>query len=362
MTRFFLFLCLLSVALPSFSQHEYSYISDRRFFEPSDLVGYQFVPIAVEIPGQYETDLSPGEYSFGISSNNLYVVGDEIKGVFNINTINTTEFGFKLDLINARNPTMQGHLKVIRTKSNHVEALVFKRSKTESEMVFFLPQTSPEEKETRKAYFTDYGELDLPHLDNIWGYEIIPFFRIDNQRKTQQRLTPEDSVHISFVKEVEIIEKVKKGKSKATKKDKRKATEEEIVEETEEMEEEEMEALEEEIEEVEESSLEVDEAAIPPITEEMVEEAPKVKTKIIKRYFVIVKSLMNYDDGTSEMKAMKIPIQKVIEKEDDTAGPGEERFQIAMESEKGKSLYIYMTENRKITAFEMGSLRYELRN
>ena len=340
MLRILLLLTFLSTNFLSFGQAEYSYISDRKFFEPVDLIGYQFVPHGIEVPGKFETDLSPGEYSFGISSNNLYVIGDDIQGVFSINTINTTEYGFKLDLINARNPTMQGHLKVILTNNSQAEAVVFKRSKLESEMVFFLPIMNKNDKAKDKAYFTDYGEILLPHTDSLWGIEMIPFFRIDSEQKMQDRLRAEDSVRITFIEEIEIIEKIKKpkkNKNKAAPKEQKKNVE----------------ATEEHNENMEDE--EVENAA------EMVEAEPIVKTKIIKKYFVRVKSLVNYDDGSSEMKDMKIPIFKVIEREDDTAAPGEERYQISLESDKGRSLYLYMTEDRKVTALEMGSQRYELR-
>ena len=119
---------LLCAVMTLQAQSMFSYITDKRFKDPSDLVGYNFVPNFMEIPDETEGDLDPGDYSFGISQNNLYVQGEEISGVYSLNNINPTEYGYKLLLMNARDPRIQGHLKVILNKYAQVDALVFKRS------------------------------------------------------------------------------------------------------------------------------------------------------------------------------------------------------------------------------------------
>ena len=344
MLRFLICICISLISLQSFGQDRFTYVSDRQFFEPSELFGYQFVPAGMEKPGDYDMELDPGEYTFGITAKNLYIKGEDIDGVFSINNINSTHFGFKLNLMNARNPALQGHLKVILTKNREVEALVLRRSKTDSEVIFLLAQIPPEEKKADKAFFTDYGDLKIETSDSLWGKTIQPFFRIDSDRKMQERLTAKDSVKITFIEKVEIIEKVKKAKKK------KKGKDGEVVEKVEET-------------IAKEIPLEVDDAAVPPITQEMVDEAAEknVKTKIIKTHFVEVKSFLSYTDGTSEMKVWNFPISKVDLREDELAQAGEERFQMALVANKGKELYLYMTEENKVTAFEMGSIRYEVR-
>jgi len=337
MFRLSICICACLITLQLFGQDRFTYVSDRQFFEPSDLFGYQFVPAGMEKPGDYDMELSPGEYSFGITAKNLYIKGEDIDGVFSINNINSTDYGFRLLLMNARNPALQGHLKIILTKNNHVEALVLRRSKSDSEVIFLMAQIPQEEKKADKEYFSNYGDLVVESTDSIWGKTLQPFFRIDSERKMQERLTQEDSVKITFIEEIEIIEKVKK-----TKKKKKGKTEEET------------EAI------SEENVLEVDDAAIPPITQEMVD-AQNIKTKIIKTHFVEVKSFLTYSDGTSEMKVWKLPIGKIDLREDEMAGAGEEKFQMAFVASKGKELYLYMTDDRKVTAFEMGAVRYEVR-
>ena len=83
-----LFCLLTGIQLPA--QNTYSYISDRKFKDPTDLIGYDFRPNLLEIREEREEELDAGSYSFGITMNNLYVDGPGIKGVYSINNINTT--------------------------------------------------------------------------------------------------------------------------------------------------------------------------------------------------------------------------------------------------------------------------------
>ncbi len=358
MNRFLSIICALVFCFQLSAQDRFTYITDRQFFDPTELIGYQFVPAGMEKPGDYNNELSPDEYSFGITAKNLYIKGEELAGVFSINNINTTDYGFRLNLMNARNPALQGHLKVILTKNRFVEALVFKRSKTDSEIIFLLAQIPSEEKSADKAFFTDYGEFVVNEIDSIWGDKIVPFFRIDSDRKMQQRLVPEDSVSIQFIEKIEIIEKVKKSKKKKKKGSDIVAEDsgEELAE-VENSEEEEEEEEEEPVDDDEESEeIEGEEEA-----DDSIEDKPIVKTKIVKTHFVEIRSLLQYDDGTSEIKVWSFPINKVAERTDDAARPGEEKHQISFQTEKGKELFLYLTSDRKATAFEMGSIRYELR-
>ena len=96
-TWFFLLLFLCSTYLQA---QYYSYISDRRFFEPADMIGYDFKPTALEIPDQEEKEFDPGEYSFGITFNYLYAKGEGIEGVYNINNMQPADYGFKILLMN----------------------------------------------------------------------------------------------------------------------------------------------------------------------------------------------------------------------------------------------------------------------
>ena len=69
----------------------------------------------MEIPGNYNpTMVKAGEYSFGITRGRLYVNGNrEIEGLYEINNIEPANYGYRILLLNSRNPSDRGHLKII---------------------------------------------------------------------------------------------------------------------------------------------------------------------------------------------------------------------------------------------------------
>ncbi|MCB0706097.1 MAG: hypothetical protein KDC34_12330, partial [Saprospiraceae bacterium] len=181
---------LLFIPMLGFGQRvDYTYMSDRRFGTTEDLLGYDFKPYAVEVPGKMEMEFSAGDYSFGITDRYLYVEGEDIRGVYNLNAINTTEYGFLLVTMNARDARLQGHLKVILNKYGEAEAVVFRKSPDDPEMIFFIPQLSTTKRNLERAYFTDRGELEIPDPDSLWGARIIPIMRIHKDKEgVQERL------------------------------------------------------------------------------------------------------------------------------------------------------------------------------
>lgn len=373
---------LIAIILGSFTaaiaQEDFTYISDRKFFLPDNLIGYDFRPNFMEIPNETEEELSPGEYSFGISNSNLYVDGGEIKGVYSVNNINPTEYGYKLMLMNARDPTIQGHLKVIVNRRAQVEALVFKKSKKDKEMIFFLAPIPEELYNQEKAYFTDKNEIEMLEQDSIWGMTIHPFMRIHfDEGGVQERLQMSDSTSIEFVEKVTIIEKKKKKRKKKGKKN-RKADKEdelemeegEIAEEESEVETEEVEQ-EVEIEEIEvEEELAVDPGAVPPVeSAESMEEAisedqdVEVKIKIVKEYFINIRTILTFEDGTTEDKVEEIPIKKNFTlyeteaKGDPTVAP----FELEISPKKGKPITMRLTKNKTISSIYIGGKHYLMR-
>lgn len=364
-----LFVLLLGLANMLTAQDNYTFISDRKFPDVEDLIGFNFCPAKVEIKGQMDSELDPGDYSFGITRNNLYVKGENIDGVYSLNNINTTDYGFKMLLMNARDPTIQGHLKIIQNPNNQVEALIFKRSNKDAEMIFFqaeLPDALAEEETT---FFTDRSELEILDKDSLWGMTFYPFLKIHNDVGTQERLQAEDSVSITFIEKITLIDKTKEKKEKAKKKKKKKEAvniELGIVEETEAGEGEGTEELAEETEEVmddmmDQPELVVDDGAMPPVTEEMVAEETKKNIKIIKEYFVIVRSILTFEDGSTENKVWEFPIKKVTQREDQLAGPTEERYQLEIALLKGEPLYLYLTGKKTVSSFEMGAKQFLMR-
>ena len=76
-----------------------------------------------------------------------------------------------------------------------------------------------------------------------------------------------------------------------------------------------------------------------------------VKTKTIKEYFVKVRSILKYEDGSTEDKVWTYPVKEIMEREDETAGKNEERYQVVFKSGK-KEVYLYLNGDRTISSFE----------
>ena len=211
--RFILLLSLLCI-MGATAQNSFSYMSDRKFYSPDDLIGYNFKPFRLEIKDDREENLSPGVYSFGITQANLYVSGKDIEGVYSINNINTTNYGFQLLLMNARNPTLQGHLKIIVNKAKQVEAIVFKRSAKEKEIIFHIARLNETERDKEMAYFTDRGEIIINEPDSLYGKTIFPMTAVFYESGTQDKFAYTDSVFVKFEKKTTVIEKIIKEKKK----------------------------------------------------------------------------------------------------------------------------------------------------
>ncbi|MEZ4931763.1 MAG: hypothetical protein R2788_06570 [Saprospiraceae bacterium] len=328
---------VLLLAFSNFLQAQhYTYISDRRFFEPADMIGYDFKPSAMEIPEEERQEIDPGEYSFGITANNLYIKGKGIEGVYNINNMQPQEYGFKIFLMNARNARLQGHLKVIQNKYGMVEMLIFKRSANDKEIIFYLAPIPGRVLDQEKEYFTDRGELVIPDKDSIWGTTIYPFLILHKQENIQQRLQLADSTYITFTEETTIVEKEVKKKKK-NKDDV--ATEEEGNEN-------------EEVETEVSEEMESDSTAL---------DAPEIKVKITTEYFLTIHSYILTDGGGREKKTHQYPIRRINEKEDTSAGMQEERFMWEIANDKKEIINLYLNGDRTVSTLEVGDKKYFMR-
>lgn len=327
----FLFLCVATFA----KAQQYTFIQDRRFFVSSDLIGYDFKPAQMEIQNEFQEEISAGEYSFGITQNHLYVKGGDIQGVYNINNIQPEDYGFKLSLMNARDARLQGHLKVILNKFSMVEVIIFKRSPDEKEIIFYLTPISKKLRDTEKAYFTDRGETILTGQDSLWGKSIQPFLIIHEDERVQQRMRMEDSLSILFVEEIKIVEKEKKRSKK------------------------------------EKAQMLADSTAMDSIgivLEEMDSVAldsflnlPDVKVKITKEYYVVVRSNLKYLDGSRQIETVKYPVKKVQEKEDETAGPMQERYLWEFVNDKKELVQLFLNGDHSVSTMQVGPKKYLMR-
>ncbi|MEM6963484.1 MAG: hypothetical protein AAF573_01880, partial [Bacteroidota bacterium] len=340
--RFFVF--FLSLAFCVAAQEQYSYITERIFDDQTDLIGYNFRPYKMDVPGNYEPiKIAPGSYSFGVTRGRLYVNGDnEIAGVYEISNMEATRYGYIVNLIDPRNPASWGHLKVVINKFAEAEAIVFKKASKAAEIIFHLPDANEEQLKYEQNFYTDLGEVQINELDSLWGKKFIPYFKIESKSRIQNRLYKSDSTSITFEEIIKIKEKkpkkkkVKKDKSEKKKKRRRrgkkkeeeKSSEEQQEEESEEEEEEEYyEEYDEEYYEEDEEYYEDEEEATQPAVEEPKEEQPK---KISKSYFIVVKTKLYFDNGKTEYKVWEFPVKKMEERTDEFAKKGEEKYQIAV--------------------------------
>lgn len=305
----------------------YTYVSDRRFTDPTDLLGWQFRPGELEIKDEKKVAFSPGEYRFGVTQNNLFVEGPEIAGVYSINNINPTEYGYVLNLMNARNPTLQGHLKVILNKNRQADAVIFKRSPREKEMVFWLPLLSERDYREEGQWFTDRKELFLPVIDSLWSAQIHPFLLLDQQSGKQQRLTMDDSTYLHFSREIHRSIKDKK---------KRKKGEVSLVD-----------SLGLTIEDLMADSLLREEAGV--IIEERIADFVRFKTRLV------------YDDGGTKWVEEQYEIRRVSERADKKARDGGEKYLWEIELKNGERINLYLDTYRYASSLEWGPNWYLMR-
>jgi hypothetical protein len=208
----FLIICLFLGIVGKAQEKQFTFVSDRKFTTSSDLLGYTFIPAFIVYPDKNdiehspEVDLGIGEFSFSISPSYLYIEGQDIEGVYSINSINPTEYGFIIATMNARNPMIQGHLKITLNNKSQVEALIFKKSTDTKEVVYKLAEIPEYLEKSEADYFTN-KDSGLITINNIWNQNFRPFIRISEQ---QQRLRVEDSTVIAITLDTIKIQKKKK--------------------------------------------------------------------------------------------------------------------------------------------------------
>ena len=318
-------------AFSSITAQDYSYVSDRIFDGPESFFGYDFKPSVMEIPNESKDEIDPGDYSFGVTSRNLYVEGENIGGVYSMNNIGPTEYGYKIATMNTRDARIQGHLKIILNRRGQVNALIFRRSQKDPEIIFTLPEVDEDMNEAETEYFTDLREMEIENADSIWGTTIYPFLRIHQQSSIQERLFDYDSTFVNFEEVIKIEEKTKKVKQPKKKKSKKLN-----------------------VEELEDTDIEE-------VVEGMPKDSVDIKLKITKTYFLNVKELIRYQDDTEKIEFQRYEITKVNEREDETAKGNDERFQIEYTTKKGIPVFLYLNENRQVSSVEVGDKLYLMR-
>lgn len=197
-------------SLASFGQYrEYTYISDRVFATSDDFLGCTFRPNEMQMPDDDRPrGIGVGNISFRITLGYLWVKENEEETAFNMTTINPTEYGFKMDLMNANKPSEQGHLKVFLNDKKQVDAFAYKRHRQAPEIVYYQATLSKNTQERDQRYFTDIKDMNLANIQFAFGKSVKPFYRTDREKT---RIYPGDSLSFKFSeKEVTVGKKTKK--------------------------------------------------------------------------------------------------------------------------------------------------------
>jgi hypothetical protein len=320
---------LLSLALfffvtQGFGQSRYSYVEDLKFFDPTDFFGYLFQPSIREVPRVSKDEIRPGSYTFGITSNNLYLKYRDDKILFNIQSIQPTEYGYLFQLLNASNTRETGHLKVILDGLKQARALVLKKTTLGKEEIFHLPEMDDYIKEKEELYYTDLLELELLTPDSIWNKEIYPSFMDDFSVPVRTPVFIWDSTYFEFYEDI-VIEEKKKNREDS-------------------------------IPVVDLETFDY-KSCTPDSLEKLLD-----YIKIDHKKFCVFHYSVMQENGDFEMNHEVHIIDKIKEKEDDGVSGLNERFLWEISLEKGDPIFLYLTEYRTVSSIEYKNRFYSVRH
>ena len=191
MRVFSLFFIALFTISSLAAQTNYSFISDKKFQNTDELVGYSFRPNTIVYPDKEdprdseEVGLAPDDIIFRISKNYLLVESEsfeEYKGAYSVNSINPADYGYKISLMNARNPSIQGHLKIVLNKQDEVDAYIFKPSNKVKEVIFYQAEIPKHLAKEEEEYFTDVTDIMISDT-SLWYTTVFPFFEMEQKQQ-----------------------------------------------------------------------------------------------------------------------------------------------------------------------------------
>ena len=283
------------------AQINYSFISDKKFQGPDELIGYSFRPSTIVYPDKEdpkdseEVGLAPEDIVFRISKSYLLVESEsfeEYKGAYSINSINPADYGYKISLMNARNPSIQGHMKIILNKQDEVDAYIFKPSNKVQEVIFYQAEMPEHLYKSEEEYFTDITDVMISDT-SLWYSTIYPFFEM--QQRQQRRLTPEDSVSVFFDVDTVVINQ-KKGK------------------------------------------IRID-------------------------HYVVLKYMAVDEDGFKKMDKVVFLVEGKTNLKENKSGNGSNRYRVEfnVKAPKGTPIFIYLNKERKVNNIVLGEVNYTMR-
>jgi len=192
----------------------YSYKSDKVFYKDTDLYGYTFIPNESKHNFEEKSLIKAGDVRIHITANYCYFRGVSGLKDFNIVSINTTQDGFKFDLMDSRNPTFRGEVEIFINEKKQCEGLLF-YSKSLGQYAFYLPEQNDKLREKDLAYFTIKQDYKVTQYSDVVGTTIRPFMKIDNpyENLEYEKIREKDSVKIVFEERFVILYRDGNGKS-----------------------------------------------------------------------------------------------------------------------------------------------------
>jgi hypothetical protein len=178
------------------AQYEYTYINDYQFENADDLMGYTFVPNESQKADEAKPRPIPaGSVRIRMGFGYLTVVTRSDSSNFSAVSVNPTEYGFKLELMNADRPSEQGHLKIFLNDNREVDAMALKTKLQEIETIYYQANINQRVIDRDRKYFTDITTVPLAEIDTLFGLSVRPFFRLGREKK---RIYPADSLSFVF--------------------------------------------------------------------------------------------------------------------------------------------------------------------
>jgi hypothetical protein len=316
---------LLTILMCSMTQgqNRYSYVEDLSFSDPTDFFGYQFVPAQKEIPRSSKFDLGPGDYSFGITANNVYVKYGPDKILYNTQSIQPTEYGYLLSLLNASNIAQKGHLKIILDRAGQARALVLKKEELADEEIYHLPQLDDFIKRRDREFYTDVIDLVIEKEDSLWNKEAYPYFMDDFAAPLRTVLQIKDTISFSFYEDIVIEEKKKNRKDSVP-------------------------------------VVDPETFDYKSVSQDSLDQLSEY-ISVDHKKFLAFHYAEQQENGDYIMKENRHIIEKIKEKEDETARGLQERYMWELDLKKGGPIYLFFTEYRSLSSIEYEGRIYKMR-
>lgn len=331
----------------------YTYVTDRVFYQAAELYGYTLVPNEWEDASGSHGKLAPGQVSFSILRGYLVLKGTKSAGSYSINRIEKEGNNvFRVSILDSKDPSKQGSLKVILDNNRNIDAYIFRQSRNHDEVIYYQAGCTAQEKAKDEKFFTDKNETVLEEDAQIWGNIIRPFFVMN--RSKSGRVYQSDNVSIEFIEKIEtkepspqLLVRQAKKEQKKTKKVKAKPAS----------------LFDEELDELEDDETDADyffnQTATPEAVEETVEEKVKEKKEKApkeKRTYSIVYTYNEEGAGAKRQTAVVKKWSRLVSKNPNNAA----RSVIKFDTNTG-DIVVYLNDNDAVSAIEINDNRYLMR-